>query len=92
MLALRHQQLVPRIKHVNFRKALQERGLPEEHLPATTPLCGELLVSYTFDLPEQFVIARLFGAKPPPTAEDPLQVVRDLGLGNWSNVLYHELD
>ncbi|MCW5233079.1 DUF7822 domain-containing protein [Verminephrobacter eiseniae] len=38
------------------------------------------------------VIARLFGAKPPPTAEDPLQVVRDLGLGNWSNVLYHELD
>ncbi|ABM56052.1 hypothetical protein [Verminephrobacter eiseniae] len=55
-LALRRKQLVPRIKHVNFRKALQERGLPEEHLPATTPLCGELLVSYAFDLPEQFVM------------------------------------
>src|SRR6218665_1164036 len=56
MRALPPQQLVPRIKHVNFRKALQERGLPEEPLPATTPLCGELLVSYAFDLPEQFVM------------------------------------
>jgi len=39
------------------------------------------------------LIARLFGAKPPKPADpktDPLQPLRALGLGYWSNVLYFD--
>jgi hypothetical protein len=38
-------------------------------------------------------LAKLFGVKPPPVVEshdDPLQPVYDLGLGNWSNILYFD--
>lgn len=49
--------LVPRIRHVNFLKALQAHGVPPEQMPVTQPLCGELLVTFAFDLPEQFVMA-----------------------------------
>lgn len=51
------ETLVPRIKHLNFLKALEAHGVPREQWPVTTPLCGELLVSYAFDQPEQFVFA-----------------------------------
>ncbi|MCW8166508.1 DUF1444 family protein [Verminephrobacter aporrectodeae subsp. tuberculatae] len=51
------EQLVPRIRHVDFLKMLQEHGVPEQQQPVTTALCGELLVSYAFDLPEQFTMA-----------------------------------
>lgn len=56
-LQLRREQLVPRIKHLNFIKTLQAYGIPVAQQPATTPLCGELLVTYAFDLPDQFVMA-----------------------------------
>ncbi|MCW5323072.1 DUF1444 family protein [Verminephrobacter aporrectodeae subsp. tuberculatae] len=51
------EQLVPRIRHVSFLKMLQEHGVPEQQQPVTTALCGELLVSYAFDLPDQFIMA-----------------------------------
>ena len=49
--------LVPRIKHLAFERELRGRGIPAEHLPIFEPLIGELLVTYAFDLPEQFVMA-----------------------------------
>lgn len=49
--------LVPRIKHLAFERALREHAIPAEHLPVFEPLVGELLVTYAFDLPEQFVMA-----------------------------------
>lgn len=53
---LSSEKLVPRNRHVDYPKALQAQGVPEQHLPATTPLCGELLVTYAFDLSEQFIM------------------------------------
>ena len=49
--------LVPRIKHLAFERDLRERGIPSEHLPLFEPLVGELMVTYAFDLPDQFVMA-----------------------------------
>lgn len=54
---LRAQQLQPRIKNVQFAKELQEAGVPAEQMPALTPLCGELVVTYAFDLPDSFIMA-----------------------------------
>lgn len=50
-------QLVPRIKHQAFALMLERAGVPAEQRPATTALCGELLVTYAFDLPDSFVMA-----------------------------------
>ncbi len=52
-----HTALVPRIKHLAFERALDEHGIPREQRPLTEPLVGELLLTYAFDLPEQFVMA-----------------------------------
>lgn len=49
---LRPDQLQPRIKHVNFVKVLQANGLPAAQQPPTRSLCGELLITYAFDLPD----------------------------------------
>lgn len=50
-------QLVPRIKHQAFSLALERAGVPAEQRPVTTPLCGELLITYAFDLPDSFIMA-----------------------------------
>lgn len=55
--ALRADQLQPRIKHLNFLKALQAAGVPPEHQPSHVPLCGELIVTYAFDLPDSVMMA-----------------------------------
>jgi uncharacterized protein YtpQ (UPF0354 family) len=55
--ALHPQQLQPRIKHTNFLKALHAAGVPPQQLPLTVPLCGELTVSFAFDLPDSFMVA-----------------------------------
>ena len=55
--SLRREQLQPRIKHVHFINALRQGGVPQEQWPCTTPLCGELLVTYAFDLADGFVMA-----------------------------------
>lgn len=55
--ALRREQLQPRIKHLNFLKALQAAGVPPDQQPAHSPLCGELIVTYAFDLPDSFMMA-----------------------------------
>lgn len=55
--AVSRDTLVPRIRHVDFLRALQAHGIPADQMPVTQPLCGELLVSFAFDLPEQFVMA-----------------------------------
>lgn len=51
------EQLQPRIKHIHFTQALKEAGVPTEQFPAITPLCGELVTTYAFDLPDSFVMA-----------------------------------
>lgn len=35
--------------------------------------------------------ARLFKKTPPPPQQSPLEVIRGLGLGRWSNILSHDL-
>jgi uncharacterized protein YtpQ (UPF0354 family) len=55
--ALRPSQLQPRIKHLNFLAALQAGGVPPEQMPLTRPLCGELLVTWVFDLPDSLRMA-----------------------------------
>jgi len=55
--ALRADRLQPRIRHVDFLKALQAAGVPPGQQPAHSPLCGELIVTYAFDLPDSFMMA-----------------------------------
>jgi len=57
MPVLRAEQLQPRIKHINFLKALQAAGVPPAQQPSHAPLCGELIVTYAFDLPDSFMMA-----------------------------------
>jgi uncharacterized protein YtpQ (UPF0354 family) len=53
------QQLVPRIKHLNFLTTVQQIAAKEPaSLPLTRPLVADLLVSYAFDLPGAFMMAR----------------------------------
>jgi len=54
---LRRDQLVPRLKHVHFVRALEQAGVPPAQRPAIMPLCGDLLVTYAFDLPDTFMMA-----------------------------------
>lgn len=50
-------QLRPRIKHVNYLKTLRDAGVPPDQIPCHAPLCGELLITYAFDLPDSFIMA-----------------------------------
>lgn len=49
--------LVLRLRHQDFVSALREHGVPKAQLPYTRPLCGELIVTYAFDTPGQFIAA-----------------------------------
>jgi hypothetical protein len=69
----RAENLTVRIKHTDFIQVLQAHGVPPAQMPVTRPLCGELLLSYAFDTPEQFVMAT-----PPLLAQAGLDVA-DLG-------------
>lgn len=55
--ALRPDQLQPRIKHVAFIKALQASGIPPDQMPPILPLCGELLITFAFDLADSLQMA-----------------------------------
>lgn len=55
--ALRAGQLQPRIKHMGFLDALRANGVPPEQMPPTQPLCGDLLVTWAFDLPDSLAMA-----------------------------------
>ncbi|MFM8898995.1 MAG: DUF1444 domain-containing protein [Burkholderiales bacterium] len=46
-----------RIKHLSFLRALHAHGVPKEQMPVMQALCGELLVVFAFDLPDEFVMA-----------------------------------
>src|SRR5262249_30687830 len=48
------ENLVPRIKVPAFLTALQQMKIPADQLPVTEPLVGELLIAYSFDLPDMF--------------------------------------
>lgn len=50
-------RLRPRIRHVNYIKTLREAGMPPDQIPDHAPLCGDLLVTYAFDLPDSFIMA-----------------------------------
>jgi uncharacterized protein YtpQ (UPF0354 family) len=54
---LRATQLQPRIKHTRFLQALGDANVPLEQWPSTAPLCGELLVTYAFDVGDSFMMA-----------------------------------
>lgn len=57
------EQILPRVKHLNFLEALKEvmarceqaGGDPTAQAPVVRPLVGDLLVSYSFDTPTQFI-------------------------------------
>lgn len=53
---LKAAQLQPRIKHMNFLKALHDIGVPPGQFPTNSAICGELLVTYAFDLPDSFIM------------------------------------
>ncbi len=53
----RREQLVARIRHVSFVHALQHAGVRADQLPLTVPLCGELLVTYVFELADSTISA-----------------------------------
>ena len=53
----RPERLTLRIKHRHFLDTLRAHGVPDEQMPVTAPLCGDLQISYAFELPEQFVMA-----------------------------------
>lgn len=50
-------QLRPRIKHINYLNTLRDAGVPHDQIPDHAPLCGELLLTYAFDLPDSFIMA-----------------------------------
>lgn len=54
---LHADQLQPRIKHHAFARALLDAGMTLDQAPLTQQLCGELLVTYAFDHPDQFIMA-----------------------------------
>jgi hypothetical protein len=56
-ISVKPEHLTLRIKHLNFLRALHAHGVPEDQMPVTLALCGELLVAFAFDLPDQFVMA-----------------------------------
>lgn len=47
--------VLPRLRHHNFVRLLDEQGLPPAQRPLVQPLCADLWVSYAFDLPDGFV-------------------------------------
>jgi hypothetical protein len=53
----RREQLVARIRHAGFVRALQHAGVAADQLPVTAPLCGDLLVTYVFELPDSTISA-----------------------------------
>ncbi len=48
------ESIVPRIKAPAFLSTLQSLQIPDDQMPVTEPLIGELLVTYSFDLPDMF--------------------------------------
>ena len=48
-------QILPRIKNSVLLTQLRENGVPEDQLPVTEPLVGDLMVAYAFDLPDTLV-------------------------------------
>lgn len=81
---LRRDQLVPRIKHTEFVRTLDRAGVPLAQRPAFTPLCGDLLVTYAFDLPDSFVMAT--GPLLEQAGIDPDDMAR-LAIGNLADSL-----
>ncbi len=53
------EQIVPRIKHLNFRAAVAEIAAKDPaSRPLIEPFVGDLLITYAFDLPESFMMVR----------------------------------
>lgn len=50
--------IVPRIKHTNFLVVVRDIVKDEDDIPATEPFVADLLITYAFDLPETFQMAR----------------------------------
>lgn len=51
--------IVPRIKHTNFLVYARDNTKNEDDLPPTEPLVADLIITYAFDLPEMFTMARM---------------------------------
>jgi uncharacterized protein YtpQ (UPF0354 family) len=48
------EQVLPRIKHLNFLAATAEFSDKPSDRPVTTPLVADLIIAYAFDLPHAF--------------------------------------
>ena len=55
--ALTSAQLRPRVKRIDYLHTLRAAGVPPDQIPDHAPLCGELLLTYAFDLPDSFIMA-----------------------------------
>ena len=53
----RASRLEPRIKHEHFFRHLLASGVPPDQLPLAQKFCGELYVTYAFDLPDHLEMA-----------------------------------
>lgn len=52
-------QIVPRIKHLNFQAAIEEIAAKDpDSCPLVQPFVGDLLLTYAFELPEAFMMLR----------------------------------
>ena len=49
--------VVPRLKVGAFLEALARQSIPAEQMPVTKPFVGDLLITYAFDTPKQFIMA-----------------------------------
>lgn len=56
-MKLEASQIVPRIKSTLFLKSLQDNNIPEDQMPYTEEYAADLVITYAFDLPEQFIMA-----------------------------------
>jgi uncharacterized protein YtpQ (UPF0354 family) len=55
----RSDQIVPRIKHINFRTTVEKiTASHPDSQPVIEPFVADLLITYAFDLPESFAMFR----------------------------------
>ncbi|MBX9694112.1 MAG: DUF1444 family protein [Cyanobacteria bacterium] len=73
------QDIVPRLKVPKFVKALRDLGVPEEQLPIMEPFLGDLLLTYSLDLPDLFQMLTLSDCE---RLEIPPEELKEIAIAN----------